>query len=170
LPVITAVRYGALSQDDIMRPAFTKFDPRALLDDERRQASCAKAANSAKDSSGQAPAVASLATLAMDQGASVNQAAFINDGGELGGRQDLERCGRRPSHQGVVEWLNQHPAPSAPGRCAWCGRPESLGAVVLPFGTEPGTHAWLHADCWPVWYEGRRNDAIAALCAMGIRA
>ena len=21
----------------------------------------------------------------------------------------------------VVEWLNQHPAPSAPGRCTWCG-------------------------------------------------
>jgi hypothetical protein len=50
----------------------------------------------------------------------------------------------------VVEWLNQHPAPSAPGRCAWCGRPESPGAVVVPFGTEPGTHAWLLAK--PSWH------------------
>src|SRR5262245_52769674 len=35
----------------------------------------------------------------------------------------------------VVEWLNQNPAPSASGRCARCGRPESLSAAVLPFGT-----------------------------------
>ena len=30
----------------------------------------------------------------------------------------------RPSKSLVVEWLNQHPAPSVPGHCAWCGRPE----------------------------------------------
>jgi hypothetical protein len=68
----------------------------------------------------------------------------------------------------VTEWLNQHPAPSVPGRCAWCGRPESVSAVVLPFGTEPGTHAWLHAECWPTWHQARRAEAIAALRAMGI--
>jgi hypothetical protein len=28
----------------------------------------------------------------------------------------------------VIEWLNQRPAPSAPGRCAWCGKAESPGA------------------------------------------
>jgi len=63
----------------------------------------------------------------------------------------------------VVEWLNQHPAPSAPGRCAWCGRAESPSAVVLPFGAEPGTHAWLHAGCWPAWHQARRTKAAAAL-------
>jgi hypothetical protein len=68
----------------------------------------------------------------------------------------------------VVEWLNQHPAPSAPGRCAWCGTPESPGAVVVPFGTEPGTHAWLHADCWPAWHQRRREEAVLALREMGI--
>lgn len=68
----------------------------------------------------------------------------------------------------VVEWLNRHPAPSPPGRCAWCGRPESPGAVVLPFGTEPGTHTWLHAECWPAWHQARRADAIAALSGLGI--
>jgi hypothetical protein len=68
----------------------------------------------------------------------------------------------------VVEWLNQHPAPSAPGRCAWCGRPESPAAVVVPFGTEPGTHTWLHAECWPAWHQSRRADATAALRTMGI--
>jgi hypothetical protein len=70
----------------------------------------------------------------------------------------------------VIEWLNQHPAPSTPGRCARCGRPESLRAVVLPFGTKSGTHAWLHAECWPAWHQARRADAIAALRAIGIRA
>jgi hypothetical protein len=68
----------------------------------------------------------------------------------------------------VVEWLNQHPAPSAPGRCAWCGRPESPAAVVVPFGTEPGTHTWLHAECWPAWYQSRRAEAAMALRRMGI--
>ena len=68
----------------------------------------------------------------------------------------------------IVEWLNQHPAPSAPGRCAWCGNAESRSAVVLPFGTEPGTHTWLHAECWSSWYRARKTDAIAALGAMGI--
>jgi hypothetical protein len=68
------------------------------------------------------------------------------------------------------------PAPIAlgalrtPGRCAWCGKAESPGAVVLPFGTEPGTHTWLHAECWPGWYQARQTDATAALGAMSIRA
>jgi hypothetical protein len=70
----------------------------------------------------------------------------------------------------IVNWLNDHPAPSPPGRCAECGRLESLSAVVLPFGTEPGTHTWLHAECWPAWQKARRAEAIAALWATGIRA
>jgi hypothetical protein len=67
-----------------------------------------------------------------------------------------------------VKWMNQHPAPSAPGRCAWCGRPESPSAVVLPFGTEPGTHAWLHAECWAAWHQSRWREAAMALRTMGI--
>ncbi len=66
----------------------------------------------------------------------------------------------------IVEWLNQHPAPSASGRCAWCGRLESPGAMVVPFGTEPGTHTWLHAECWPDWQCARRAEAATALAAM----
>jgi hypothetical protein len=61
--------------------------------------------------------------------------------------------------RGVVEWLDQHPAPSPPGRCAWCGRPEARGAVVLPFGTEPPT--WLHTECWPAWHQERMAAALA---------
>jgi hypothetical protein len=70
----------------------------------------------------------------------------------------------------IIEWLNQHAAPSVPGRCAWCGRSEAPGAVVLPFGTEPGTHVWLHAECWSGWHKARQIDAMAALGAIGIRA
>lgn len=92
------------------------------------------------------------------------------------GNEDRKHGGNSPRHQAkdrsfecfVVEWLNQHPAPSAPGRCVWCGESESLSAVVLPFGTEPETHAWLHAECWPAWQQARRADAIAALAATGV--
>ena len=70
----------------------------------------------------------------------------------------------------VVEWLNRHPAPSTPGRCAWCGEAESSGTVVLPFGTEPGTHTWLHSECWHDWHRARRTNATVLLNSMGIRA
>jgi hypothetical protein len=66
----------------------------------------------------------------------------------------------------VTEWLNQHPAPSAPGRCAWCREAESFGATVVPFGTEPGTHSWLHAECWCDWHNARCLKADAALNSM----
>jgi hypothetical protein len=68
----------------------------------------------------------------------------------------------------VIEWLNEHPAPSSPGRCAWCGAAEAATAVILPFGTEPETHTWLHAECWPAWHAARKQEAIAALAPMGI--
>lgn len=94
-----------------------------------------------------------------------------------------ERCGiavsygRRPRAQAeslalaccVTEWLNQHPAPSVPGCCAWCGEAEGPGAVVLPFGTEPRTHTWLHAECWSPWYQTRTAEATKELHLLGIR-
>jgi hypothetical protein len=68
----------------------------------------------------------------------------------------------------IVEWLNRNPTPSAPGRCAWCGQAESRDAVVLPYGVEPGTHIWPHAECWPAWQDTRRSQAREALARMGI--
>jgi hypothetical protein len=68
----------------------------------------------------------------------------------------------------VVEWLNRNPAPSAAGRCSWCGQPESHGAVVVPYGMRPGTHAWLHTECWPTWQEFRRSQARETLTRIGI--
>jgi hypothetical protein len=66
----------------------------------------------------------------------------------------------------IIEWLNRNPAPSVPGSCAWCGRSENYDAVVLPYGTEPGT-IWLHAHCWTEWRKMRRSqaqDALNRLC------
>jgi hypothetical protein len=68
----------------------------------------------------------------------------------------------------VIQWLNRHPAPSVPGHCAWCGSPETVGARVVPFGTEPWTHTWLHPECWSAWHRARRIEATRALEAMGI--
>jgi hypothetical protein len=68
----------------------------------------------------------------------------------------------------VVEWLNRNPVPSPAGRCARCGKPDSAGTVVLPFGTEPGTHTWLHAECWGAWQQTCRSQATEALTLMGI--
>jgi hypothetical protein len=65
----------------------------------------------------------------------------------------------------IVEWLNRNPTPSAPGRCC---QAESKDAVVLPYGVEPGTHIWLHAECWPAWQVTRRSQAREALARMGI--
>jgi hypothetical protein len=63
----------------------------------------------------------------------------------------------------IVKWLNDHPAPSQPERCAWCSKPHSPSTVVIPFGNEPGAHTWLHVECWPAWHQARRTKAAAAL-------
>ena len=68
----------------------------------------------------------------------------------------------------VVEWLDEHPATSPEGRCAWCGRAETADAAVLPYGTEPGTHVWLHTECWEPWQRKRRTEAVKSLALMGI--
>jgi hypothetical protein len=67
----------------------------------------------------------------------------------------------------VVKWLDLNPTPSAPGHCAWCGQSESRDAVV-PYGTEPGTHIWLHRECWSEWRKMRPFQAKEALTRMGI--
>jgi hypothetical protein len=63
----------------------------------------------------------------------------------------------------IVRRLDEHPQPSAAGRCAYCSQHEWRGAVVVPFGVTLGTHTWLHPECWPAWHERRRADALRAL-------
>jgi hypothetical protein len=73
--------------------------------------------------------------------------------------QAFEQC--------IVEWLNANPSFSPAGRCAWCGKAETLSASVLPFGAGEH-HEWLHAECWALWYQRRREEAVLALRGMGI--
>jgi hypothetical protein len=68
----------------------------------------------------------------------------------------------------VVEWLNRNPVRSPPGRCLGCGQAEHSHEPLLPFGTEPTGHAWLHARCWPAWHESRKAEAVAKLAMMGV--
>jgi hypothetical protein len=63
----------------------------------------------------------------------------------------------------VAEWLNRNPARSPPGRCLGCGEAEHAHDSLLPFGTEPTGHAWLHSRCWTAWHASRQADAVAAL-------
>jgi len=69
----------------------------------------------------------------------------------------------------VAEWLNRNPASSATGRCLACGAPGGPRDPLVPFGTEPTGHAWLHHTCWSGWRAGRKSEAIAALATMGIQ-
>jgi hypothetical protein len=91
------------------------------------------------------------------------RAGFLeHDGGLLRNQAELqafEHC--------IVEWLNANPCSSPAGRCTWCGKPETPGAIVLPFGVGE-RHAWLHSDCWPAWHQSRRAEATMALRTMGI--
>jgi hypothetical protein len=82
------------------------------------------------------------------------------------GTETNERSECRTREDFVIQWLDDHPTPSPPGRCAWCGRPESLGAMVVPFGIEPGKHTWLHPECWSPWHRARKAEATSALMAM----
>jgi hypothetical protein len=90
-----------------------------------------------------------------------DRASITNDGADAL-RSPIQE--RTPSLETrVIEWLDQHPSPSPAGACAWCGKPESPQAVVLPFGAHPGTHTWLHAECWRAWHQARRAEALCAL-------
>jgi hypothetical protein len=70
----------------------------------------------------------------------------------------------------VAEWLNRYPERSPAGHCLGCGDPEHAHDPLLPYGTEPNGHVWLHSHCWPAWYEARKAKAMSTLTAMGINA
>jgi hypothetical protein len=70
----------------------------------------------------------------------------------------------------VVEWMDRNQERSVPGCCLDCGRGDRPDDPLLPFGTEPGSHAWLHGACWPTWDARRKAKATDALRATGIRA
>jgi len=69
----------------------------------------------------------------------------------------------------VAEWLNRNPVRSPPGRCLGCGEVETDHDPLLPFGTAPTGHAWLHSRCWSVWHASRKAEAVVALSTFGIQ-
>ena len=68
----------------------------------------------------------------------------------------------------IAEWLNRNPAYSPAGTCFGCGSHEASNHPLLAFGIGNAGCVWLHSRCQPVWYAGRRAEAIVALAAMGI--
>ncbi len=68
----------------------------------------------------------------------------------------------------VAEWLNRNPARSPPGRCLGCGGGEHAHDKLLPFGTEPTGHAWLHSRCLEAWHSSRKAEAVATLSTFGL--
>jgi hypothetical protein len=84
---------------------------------------------------------------------------------EFDGALPREKAEAQAFESCIVEWLNANPSPSQAGRCAWCGKPDTASTVVVPFGSEPGTHVWLHGECWPGWYQWRRAEATKALAS-----
>ena len=92
------------------------------------------------------------------------RAGFLEHDGGLGRvdaeTQAFECC--------IVEWLNRNLPCSRSDRCTWCGKSNAPSAVILPFGAGEH-HVWLHAECWPAWHQSRREEAVAALSAMGIK-
>lgn len=107
-----------------------------------------------------------------------------NDGwsGKTGGRCSTN--GRQsPSLMAGCRARQPRPAPSPaaspngstaircaqpPARCLGCGVSDHAHNALLPFGTEPTGHAWLHSRCWDAWHASRTTEAVAALSTLGI--
>ncbi len=87
---------------------------------------------------------------------------------EFDGGQTRAEAEARAFEHCVTEWLNQHPEPSDPGHCAGCGTAETSGARVVPYGSNPVGHAWLHPGCWDAWSQARHRTAASALMVVGI--
>lgn len=82
--------------------------------------------------------------------------------------EQAEGEARRIAFEGcVVRWLDLHPVISSPDQCAGCGKPDRPGKIV-PSGSVPLGHAWLHPGCWHQWSVARRAEAVTALVAMGV--
>ena len=86
--------------------------------------------------------------------------------GAAASAEALTQVAPKPSltfEQRIVRWLDEHPEPSEPGRCAYCGETESRARPVVPFGTVFGTHTWLHSGRWRAWRAQRRFRAVLAV-------
>ena len=145
---------------------FTKFDPQAFLENEKRQGGdrilkisrremlssvtgwpfrnpcagigAAKPAKPAKDGPFD-PANGRADWTAEDWRARFDErAGFLeHDGGLLRVQAEVQafQCC-------LVEWLNRNPSSSPAGRCAWCGKSETPGAMVCHSERVNTTHGF----------------------------
>jgi hypothetical protein len=67
----------------------------------------------------------------------------------------------------LMEFLNATHPNTDPIRCAYCGKPETSDATLLPFGWDE-RHSWLHRDCWEPWRVKRRVNAEDDLARLGV--
>jgi hypothetical protein len=109
--------------------------------------------------------VALLNVPKSDWAASDWQAYFEERAGiaEFGGDLSRTEAEIRAFACCIIEWMERHPEPSQPDRCAWCDQPDLGGASVVPFGTQKHGHTWLHSECWEAWFSDRRERAEEAL-------
>jgi hypothetical protein len=89
---------------------------------------------------------------------------------EVDGGLSRARAEGRALEWCLAEWLIRNPAFSSPDGCFGCGGGEHPHNRLLPVGIGGTGQVWLHSRCQPVWYAGRRAEAIVALAAMGIAA
>jgi hypothetical protein len=62
----------------------------------------------------------------------------------------------------VTKYRDDRPAATDPNRCNLCGKIETAGAAIVPFGGKTAGHVWLHPGCWEEWMIGRQAEARAA--------
>jgi hypothetical protein len=68
----------------------------------------------------------------------------------------------------VGEWCCRHPIPEGDhSECHHC-RELRQGAAIVPVLNGMGGHFWIHNGCLPAHLEARRQQAIAALRAIGL--
>jgi hypothetical protein len=68
----------------------------------------------------------------------------------------------------VGEWCRRHPIPEGDhSECHHC-RELRQGAAIVPVLNGMGGHFWIHNECLPAHLEARRQQAIAALRAIGL--
>jgi hypothetical protein len=82
---------------------------------------------------------------------------------EFDGRLSRAEAEARAFECCLSEWLNRNPVCSSPGHCLECGVREQKWDKLLPYGTEPTGHAWLHSRCWETWHAKRKARAVATL-------
>ncbi|MCA1382691.1 MULTISPECIES: hypothetical protein [unclassified Bradyrhizobium] len=115
------------------------------------------------------PEIVTLLRSTDDRWSEVDWLAFFDERAgiaEFDGGMERQDAEARALECCVVEWLNCNPVCSPPGRCLHCGGGEAVLDELVPFGTEPSGHVWLHSRCWVAWHGNRKAMAAAVLSAI----